>query len=76
MRQIWPSHACFMLSRGRVITRSCYHEVVDVTTHMGRFRHVLLEISLTETVSEIAITEKDTSHPRHRAGIGRAIPLF
>ena len=34
----------------RVITRSCYHEVEDVTTHMGRFRVVLLEISLTETV--------------------------
>ncbi|KAI0231438.1 hypothetical protein LSAT2_018193, partial [Lamellibrachia satsuma] len=43
-----------VLSRGRVITRSCYHEVEDVTTHMGRFSHVLLEISLVEKVSEVA----------------------
>ncbi|KAI0208000.1 hypothetical protein LSAT2_007335, partial [Lamellibrachia satsuma] len=33
---------------------SCYLEVEDVTTHVGRFRHVLLEINLTEKVSEIA----------------------
>ena len=33
---------------------SCNHEVEGVTTRMGRFDHVLLEINLTEKVSDVA----------------------
>lgn len=37
-----------------VLRVSSYYEIKDVATNMGRFSYVLLEIRLTEKVSEIA----------------------